>query len=162
MNERYPLPVVYGPDSMEITFTDATHCYVTYTRTGVQRINQVEYRGNAHLFLWSDGRFRIGQETETSYERRNQLFLNRVDWVKYSQSHASESARDKFASEVEQAVNNFAVNNPGIIQDAQREHLQNKYDAAADAASKAKEVYDQAVEARGDAHKALMSFRGAA
>jgi hypothetical protein len=161
MSERYPLPTVYGPDSMEIAFTDAQHCYATYTREGVQRINQVEYRGNAHLFLWADGRWHIGRETDTPCERHNQLFLNRVEWTNYNKSHASESARAKFASEVELAVNNFAVSNLGIITDAQREHLQDKLEAAEHAYAELVAKADEARAERDKAQAAVDAFRQA-
>ena len=158
MSERYPLPTTYGPDSMEIAFTEAAHAYATYTREGVQRINQVEYRGNAHLFLWSDGRFHVGRETENTYEHRQHLFLNRAEWAKYSQSHASESARAKFASEVEIAVNNFYQNNKAIASDAQREHLQDKLEAAETKYAEAVAAADEARKTRIEAQEAFDNF----
>ena len=158
MSERHPLPTVYGTDSMEIAFTEANHAYATYTRDGVQRINQVEYRGSAHLFIWSDGRFHIGRETESSFERRSHLWLSRAAWTNYNKSHASESARAKFASVVELAVNDFFQSNKAIAHAAELEHLQNKLDAASDAYDKAIEVADAKLSERIAAAQALNAF----
>lgn len=146
--------------TLEIVFTDATHCHVSNPRGGVLKLRGVEYRPSAHFFLWSDNRWHVGRETENSYQQGQHLSVTRANWTKVSDMYASQSARKKIGSEVETAVNNFAVNNPAIILDAHRQHLQDAVERAEHVYADAMEKADAARIARDSAQAQFDQFMG--
>ena len=148
MSARIPLSTAFGVDKLEVAFTSSTHAYVTYREGDTVTINRVEYRPSAHLYKWADGRFHLGREAQSTYDRRQSASVTRANWVKVADMYASEPARARFVSEVEQAVNNFAVNNNETLIDAE---IENRKDEARQAAQE----YKEAVKAMNAARKVL-------
>jgi hypothetical protein len=121
MSEIYTLQTTLGP--LSIQFTDAKHAYISTGLDNTVTVNRVQYLVRCHVYLWSDGVWHIGEEGKNEWEQRQSLYMTRVGWVNYKDTHPSRSAHNKAAQELRLAAHNFAVNNPAIIRDAQREHL---------------------------------------
>ena len=121
MSEIHTLQTTLGP--LSIQFTDAKHAYISTGLDNPVTVNRVQYLVECHVYLWSDGVWHIGEEGKNEWEQRQSLYMSRVGWVNYKDAHPSRSAHNKAAQELRLAAHNFAVNNPAIIRDAQREHL---------------------------------------
>lgn len=145
--------------ALEIVFTDATHCHVSNPRGGVVKVRGVELRPSAHMFLWSDGRWHLGRETENTYQQGQHLSVTRANWTKVSDMYASQSARKKIASEFEVAVNNFALGNPAIIRAAQLEHLHDTMRRAEGKCAEAAQALLEAKTAQEAAQDAYEQFQ---
>ena len=154
----YNLSTAYGSENITIHFTDGEHAFVTTARNSAITINRVQYRFSAHVFLQSDGSWKIGRESENSYERRQHLHGTRVDWTNYNESHISEAARQKLAPEIELAVTNFAVNNKRIVLDAQKQHLTDILDRAAAKVDEIAGIASKALHDAAEAEAALAKF----
>lgn len=155
--EHYTIPTAFG--NLELHFTDGKHVFASTPRGSALTVNRVQYHVGCHIYLWSTGEWQIGNEDVDAYTRRQSLHMTRVDWVKVNDMYPSRAAWDKAASDIWLAVHNFAINNPGIVREAQLEHLRNEYDKAEAASIDAKKAYDQAVLERAQAHDRLMKFR---
>ena len=143
---------------LEIVFTDANHCHVSYPRNSEITLRGVAYRVSCHLFRWTDNQFHVGREDQNTYERRQQLHVTRAQWVKVSDMNASESARTKIEAVVTMAANEFVKANPDAITAAQREYLQDKLEAAETKYAEAVAAADEARKTRDAAQASFETF----
>jgi uridine kinase len=150
----YPLSTIYGEDKTTIGLTDGTHAFVNVEHGKAVTINRVQYRFNAHLFLQSDGSWKVGREEENSYQKRQHVYASRFD--KYE--NITEAAREKLIDQLQTSVTNFLRNNPSIIQDAQREHLRAEMEKAEHVYAEAVATADKALVARTAAQEAYEAF----
>ncbi len=148
------VPTKLGP--IFITPTEANHLHVS-SRNGnnlARTENYLSLRGceyyvSAHYYRYKDGSFQLGPEfTEAqdsngkrmretnAYDRRQSLYI--------SNHAASESARDKLADVITNAVNEWTAANPQIITAANIEHLKNKIETAQGDVENAKKVLNEA------------------
>ncbi len=130
-----------------ITPTEANHLHVS-SRNGYDRegglltLRGCEYYVSAHYYRYKDSSFQLGPEFKengeptNSYDRRQSLYI--------SNHAASESARNKIAEAVTNAVNEWAAANPHVIAAANIEHLRNKIESAQADVDNAKEVLSKA------------------
>ena len=81
-------------------------------------VNGVEYRIMAHLHLWKDKKYHIGEEHNPSIHN---LSINRRG--SYSDG-ATTSARKKIAEAIEEAVNLWVSHFPEVMKAAELENLQ--------------------------------------
>jgi hypothetical protein len=152
--EYHNLSTIFGEGKFTIHVTDATHAYVSTIRNEAITVNRVQVRASAHLFLWADGSWQIGRETENSYEHRMHLYVTRID----NHEGASEAIRTKIADQLHTTVTNFLRNNPSIIVEAQREHLRNEMEKAEHVYAEALRIVDKTLVARDAAIDAYTSF----
>ena len=152
MSETFTLQTTLGP--LNIQFTDAKHAYISTGRDNAVTVNRVQYSVGCHVYLWSDGAWRIGQEQDEIYLQRQSFHMTRANWFKYKDAHPSKSAWDKAAGEIGLAAHNFAVNNPAVIRDAHREHLR-------EVAEKLEREYTEALLAADEARKQFDLARAA-
>lgn len=89
-------------------------------------IRGVEIAVSIHYHRWSDGRWHIGREDQSSYERRQSLYAGRLGSLK----DISESARNRIAEVLDITVNAFAENNAYILTAANIQDLASKLDSA--------------------------------
>jgi len=151
--EYHNLSTIFGEGKFTIILTCGTHAHVQ-THGEAITVNRVQVRVSAHLFLWADGSWQIGRETENSYEHRMHLYVTRID----NHEGASESIRAKIADQLQTTVTNFLRNNPSIIAEAQREHLRNEMEKAEHVYAEAQRIADKALVARDAAIDAYISF----
>jgi hypothetical protein len=147
-----------GP--LYLTFTSADHvcAHTSRQNDSALTVNRVQYSVNAHVYLWSDGTWNLGEEGKDAYQRRQSLHATRFHWIKVSDMYPSQPARDKMTSVVEQAVRNFAVSNAGIIRAAQLQHLQEELEKAEVIERETREAHGTAELARQQAAQALNDF----
>jgi hypothetical protein len=89
-------------------------------------VNGVGYRGDAHMYCWSDGCYRLGEETENPVEQRTNLYIRRADYSKYI--HISDAAYRKMRAIITSAVAEWVTFNPIVIKEAELEHLKRELD----------------------------------
>jgi len=171
-NSKYPVvsvpakvPTKLG--SIFITPTEATHLHVSSRENGGTEnfltLRGCEYYVSAHFYAYKDGTFNIGAEfTEAedsngkhtrptnTYERRQSLYI--------SNHAASESARNKLAEVLTEAVTKWVSENPETIAAAHIEHLRNKVETAQEEVEKTKKVLR---EAEADLKSAERNLRAA-
>jgi len=150
-----------------ITPTEATHLHVSSRGNGGTEsyltLRGCEYYVSAHFYGYKDGTFNIGPEfTEAqdsngkhtrpanTYERRQSLYI--------SNHAASESARNKLAEVLTEAVTKWVSENPETIAAAHIEHLRNQAETAQEEVEKAKKVLR---EAEADLKSAERNLRAA-
>lgn len=100
--------------------TQGDHIYVTTNPAGGRQdritpwvINGKSYKFiTAHVHLWSDGVWRIGEEKNTGGEG---LYF----------TEGTESAKKQARKEIESEVNHFAKANPDILKEADQTYLDN-------------------------------------
>lgn len=142
--------------SIFITPTEADHLHVC-TRDGNSPEKFLTWRGceyyvSAHFYRWTDGSYQLGQEfTEVQdsngkhtrpanqYERRQSLYI--------SHHAASESARNKLAEMMTDAVNAWTAANPDKLFDAETDHIKDELDSAIADRNKAKNALAEAEDA---------------
>jgi hypothetical protein len=93
--------------TLQIRFTDKAHAYVH--AEAPLTVLRVEYHVSCHVYLWSDGKWHVGQEAGSDYQRRLCLHMTRANWMKYSDSHPSDAAHKKAGEAITLAVNAFAA-----------------------------------------------------
>jgi hypothetical protein len=137
---------VFG--NLVIALTEANHAHVS----GPITVRGIQYNISVHLYQHSDGRFRTGLEGATPFDVYRQLYVTRNGDL--TGRAVSDAARKTIQEQVELAANNFIVNNPSVLVEAERLHLfremasaQSEYREAMDAADKLRKVRDEKQEA---------------
>lgn len=157
MSEQHTIKTKFG--TVTATLTDANHAFVsTLPQEGIT-VNQVAYYVNCHLYRWSTGEWRIGQESESNeYIRQQSLYLTRKDWINVKDMHASRSAFKKAAVELTQAFVDFIRGNPQVAVNAQCKHLNEALEAAEAKYTEALTAAEEALKVRDLALLALRNF----
>ena len=125
-----PLETKFG--KFWVMFTSGDHAYVDANhgclgdnpeaadgRHGPVKINSVAYGASAHFHKWADGSWHIGEESKTAWEQKfHSLYMSKSGIVKYNDSFASESARNKLYAELTTVFQAFVTANPEVIRQA--------------------------------------------
>jgi hypothetical protein len=119
-------------------------------------IRGVEIAVSIHYHKWSDGRWHIGREDQSTYERRQSLYASRLGSLK----DISESARKRIEEVLDIVVNAFAENNAYILTAANVQDLADKLDSANHDYDKAEKAFDAASIALHEAETALYNATG--
>lgn len=163
-NTTYNLDTRLGP--LQITFTEANHAHIhTYNDKPVTAFG-VQYAASIHVYLWNDGRFHIGpeyrdrygngeKELTDAYYRRDSLYLSRIGNIC---DHGTQAAWKRIADAIDEAANNFVVNNPAILREAERVKLFRDVEAAESDAAEKYEAWKVAHNLVVEAKRSLAHF----
>jgi hypothetical protein len=154
MSETHEIKSKFG--NLEVVLTEANHAFVSTPRSEGITVNTVTYYVNCHLYRWSTGEWRIGQEGKSEYEQRQSLHLTRKSWTTYRESLPSRAAYNKAAVEIRQAFVDFIHANPQVAEDAEREHLRETLEKFEHEYAEAVQKADEARKARDLAQDAYM------
>jgi hypothetical protein len=152
-NKRYKIDTKFG--SVYITPTERDHIYVgfgydSHYEPGEFQIRRVKYCGNMHLYLWHDGKFRIGQEDKDAWSQRQALYMSKRV-LDVHKAEPSEAARETVKTEVLPLVLDWIAANVPAILEADREYCENKI---ADKLTEIKALHDK-IESIGEEITAL-------
>jgi hypothetical protein len=146
-------------------FADANHNCASANlsepdRHGPLTINTIQYGCNAHFYLWSDGAWHIGMESGDWSSRYHSLYGSKLVSKSYSDSHMTDAARAKFATEVTPLINTWALDNPHRLYAAAVESLETKVEGASAAVLEARSALALAEQALEAAEKELAAAKG--
>lgn len=101
-------------------------------------INRVPYYVNSHLYLQPDG----------TWARKDwhDPYLSRIG----SLEQASQAAKDKAYAHIQQAWGDFIAENPGLLIEAERRHLNNEIGRAEEEMEKAQAEMEKLADHRND------------
>lgn len=93
-----------------ITPTANNHIYVgtEYVNGQGAVVFRVEYNVHAHFYLWSDGKWNLGEEGKTAYDQRQAMSMTRHTWQSVRDMYASRAAYNRLAEELDVVVNEWA------------------------------------------------------
>jgi hypothetical protein len=108
-------------NGLEIVPTNDRHVSVRIEPTS---INGVQLNVHAHMFLWDDGRFHIGEPHENDFQRNyHQLYISRPASDPKWKQGPSEAARKKVIELLNGAVNEWYRLNHSAMTQAAHEDL---------------------------------------
>lgn len=125
MHKEFKAETKLGP--IFITPTEANHLHVCSSAHGEHRsrltLRGCDYYISGHFYQYKDATFNIGPEDKNTYERRQALYLSRENNV-----DVSESAYNKLAEVLTEAVTKWVSENTDKLYDAETEHIKDKLD----------------------------------
>lgn len=114
--------------------TSATHiCVTTSGESSADRgeivVNRVPYRANVHLTLWADGKWHLGDETESRewVRERNAISIDRAD--RFDNRGASESARKRAVPCLVECARHYIAAHPEILHVAETSRIESEIES---------------------------------
>lgn len=151
--------------------TSKTHIYVDFNGQGAERnpfpvtTRGISWQGSIHMYLWADGKFHVGPEDKSDYDRRQAVWLRRLDQYerpRHLDSTPSDSTWRLIVEATFVAVNEWAADNKPALLTAEAKDKLNDWDRAREAYNKAKEAADKAYEELVSANAAYMNAKAIA
>jgi hypothetical protein len=166
--ERFETRVSTAIGDVWLTPTSADHIHAENGRNSINgdrslpnvhapfEVRGVEIAVSIHYHKWSDGRWHIGREDQSTYERWQALYASRL----LSNKVVSESARKRIEDILTPVVNAFAEKNAYILTAAKVQDLAYKLESAHYYYDKAEKAFDAASIALHEAETALYNATG--
>ncbi len=98
--------------------TDKAHIYVEASESII--IRGIPYNATAHYYLWDDGQFHLGEQSQQPWQQHKNLYCTRQDDKRFS-CDPSESARKSLIVLFDEAVAEWTKNHAADIQQAEVE-----------------------------------------
>lgn len=113
--EKNNFPILPAGEITRMAVTEANHVYVE----GILVIRGVEWRWNCHFHRWTDGKWNIGLESDTSYNRSYSLHA----YHPTTHDNFTPAARSKAISIILPVFTEWTYANAPAFEEAQADHL---------------------------------------
>ena len=115
--EKQTMETPFG--TMELTATNGKHIHVG--SSGDSMVNGVAYGISVHFYLWKDGCWHVGMESDGGEYTRviNALYMNKRNSSNYSDRGPTDAARKKVLTILPALLSGWALLNPTVLMEAE-------------------------------------------